>query len=207
MARFNEPAARSEDLKNRSLAAALCRTGSIWNAEGAMADKESNVPAKSSSGAPSLYSDFFDWHPLGALRRQMNNLFNESGLMKRGELEPFERFFLGGAASPAVDVVEKENEFAITAELPGLDEKNVEVKLSNGSLIISGEKKDEKEEKDKDYYFSERRYGSFRRAFRIPDGVDADKIEAAFDKGVLTVRLPKTEEAQKSEKKIDIKAK
>jgi HSP20 family protein len=172
-----------------------------------MAENESSVPAKNGAGAPSPYSDFLDWHPLGSLRRQLNSLFNEFGPIRRTEFEPFERFFLGGAASPAVDVVEKEKEFAITAELPGLDEKNVEVKLSNGSLIISGEKKVEKEEKDKDYYFSERRYGSFRRAFRIPEGVDPDKIEAAFDKGILTVRLPKTEEAQKSEKKIDIKTK
>ena len=111
------------------------------------------------------------------------------------------------AAIPAVDLVEREKEYAITAELPGLDDKNVEIKLSNGTLTISGEKKDEREEKEKDYYFSERRYGSFKRAFRVPDGVDADKIEAAFDKGVLTIRLPKTAEAQKAEKKIDIKSK
>lgn len=172
-----------------------------------MADKESNVPVKPGSGAPSTYSDFFDWHPLGALRRQINSLFNEFTPVGRTDIEPFERFFSAGSTLPAVDVVEKDKEFAITAELPGLDEKNVEVKLSNGSLVISGEKKDEREEKDKNHYFSERRYGSFRRAFRIPEGVDADKIEASFDKGVLTVRLPKTAEAQKAEKKIDIKAK
>jgi len=81
------------------------------------------------------------------------------------------------------------------------------VKLSNGTLTISGEKKDERENKEKDYYFSERRYGSFKRAFRLPEGVDTDKIEASFDKGVLTVRLPKTTEARKAEKKIEIKPK
>ncbi len=81
------------------------------------------------------------------------------------------------------------------------------MKLSNGFLTISGEKKEEKEEKKEGYYFSERRFGSFQRAFRIPEGVDADKIEAAFEKGVLTVRLPKTPEAQKAQKTIQIKTK
>lgn len=171
-----------------------------------MADKETKVPVKTGSGAPSAYSDLLDWHPLGVLRRQINSLFNDLPLRKT-DFEPFERFFSGWPSMPAVDIVEKEKEFAITAELPGLDDKNVEIKLSNGSLIISGEKRDEREEKEKDHYFSERRYGSFKRAFRLPEGVDEDKIEASFDKGVLTVRLPKTEAAQKSEKKIDIKTK
>ena len=120
---------------------------------------------------------------------------------------PWNGFSRGGRRCRPWKLVEKDKEFAITAELPGLDEKNVEVKLSNGNLVISGEKKDEREEKDKDHFFSERRYGSFKRVFRVPEGVDADKIDAAFDKGVLTVRLPKTAEAQKPEKKIEIKAK
>ena len=91
-------------------------------------------------------------------------------------------------------------------ELPGLDEKNVEIKLSNHTLTIKGEKKEEKEEKDKDYYLSERRYGSFQRSFQVPEGVDTGKIDASFSKGVLTVKLPKTAEAQKAEKKITVKA-
>ena len=91
--------------------------------------------------------------------------------------------------------------------MPGLDDKNVEVKLSNGVLTIGGEKKEEKEEKKEGYYFSERRYGSFKRAFQVPAGVDAEKIEASFEKGVLTIRLPKTAEAQKAKKTIEIKAK
>jgi HSP20 family protein len=86
-----------------------------------------------------------------------------------------------------------------------MDEKNIEVNFSDGTLTIKGEKKDEKEEKNKDYYLSERRYGSFQRSFSVPDGVDAEKIEAAFKNGILTVTLPKTPEAQKKEKKIEIK--
>jgi HSP20 family protein len=87
-----------------------------------------------------------------------------------------------------------------------MDERNIELKLSNNTLTIKGEKKEDKEERLKDYYLSERRYGSFTRSFPVPDGVDTAKIEAAFAKGVLTIKLPKTAEAQKSEKTIAIKA-
>jgi HSP20 family protein len=80
------------------------------------------------------------------------------------------------------------------------------VKVVDGSLSIKGEKQEEKEEKKKEYYLHERRFGSFERSFELPDGVDADKIEAAFKKGVLTVTLPKKPEAQKPAKKIEVKA-
>ncbi len=108
--------------------------------------------------------------------------------------------------APAVDLAEKDDAYEITAELPGLDEKDVEIKLSNHTLTIKGEKSEEKEDKQKDYYLSERRYGSFQRSFQLPEGVDADKIDANFAKGVLTVKLPKTAEAKKGEKKITVKA-
>ena len=110
------------------------------------------------------------------------------------------------ATAPAVDVAETEKAYEITAELPGMDEKNVEVKFADGVLTVKGEKQEEKEEKKKDYYLSERSYGSFQRAFQVPDGVDADKIEASFKNGVLTVTMPKSAEAQKSAKKITVKA-
>ena len=91
--------------------------------------------------------------------------------------------------------------------MPGLTEKDIEVKVSNGNLMIKGEKKEEKEEHEKDYHLSERRYGSFVRSFAVPEEVDVDKIEAAFEKGVLKVKLPKSAEAKASEKKIEIKTK
>jgi len=87
-----------------------------------------------------------------------------------------------------------------------MDEKNIDVKVADGTLTIKGEKQEEKEEKKKDYYLRERSFGSFERSFAIPEGVDADKIEASFKKGVLTLTLPKKPEAQKPAKKIDIKA-
>jgi HSP20 family protein len=87
-----------------------------------------------------------------------------------------------------------------------MDEKNIDVKVADGTLTIKGEKQEEKEEKKKDYYLRERSFGSFERSFAIPEGVDADKIEASFNKGVLTLTLPKKPEAQKPVKKIDVKA-
>ena len=106
---------------------------------------------------------------------------------------------------PAVDVSETDKAYEITAELPGMDEKNVEVKVATGVLTIKGEKQDEKEEKKKDYYMRERSFGSFERTFAVPDGVDSDKIDANFKKGILSVTLPKNAEAQKAEK-IAVKA-
>ena len=107
---------------------------------------------------------------------------------------------------PAIDIAESEKGYEIKAELPGMDEKGIEVKVTDGSLTIKGEKQEEKEEKEKDYYLQERRYGSFERSFELPDSVDPDKIEASFKKGVLTVTLPKKAEAQKPAKKIEVKA-
>jgi HSP20 family protein len=90
----------------------------------------------------------------------------------------------------------------ITAELPGMEEKDIEVNVSDDVLTIKGEKK---EGKKKDHYVSERHYGSFQRSFHIPDGVDANKIEASFQNGLLTVTLPKTAEPPKQAKKIEVK--
>jgi HSP20 family protein len=108
-------------------------------------------------------------------------------------------------AAPAVDISESDKAYEITAELPGMDEKDIEVKVVNGNLMIKGERQEQKEEKQKDYYLHERRFGSFERHFQVPEGADADKIEASFKKGVLTVTLPKKPEAQKPAKKIEVK--
>jgi HSP20 family protein len=151
-----------------------------------------------------------EWAPLASLRREIDRLFEDFGFGGRMfgrsmfDIEPFWRGGLSFGKTPAVDIVEKDKEFEITAELPGLDEKNVEVKFADGFLTIKGEKREEKEEKKKDYYLSERRFGSFQRSFQVPDSVDPDKISASFKNGVLTVTLPKSPEAQKKEKKIAI---
>ena len=110
-----------------------------------------------------------------------------------------------GFAVPAVDVTEDDKAYRIAAELPGMDEKDVEVAVSGDTLTIKGEKRQERETKEPNYYLSERSYGSFQRAFALPDGIDRDKIDASFAKGVLTVTLPKTAEVQQQAKKIAVK--
>lgn len=111
----------------------------------------------------------------------------------------------GKTLLPSVDLVEHAGDYQLVAELPGLDEKTVEVKLVNGSLVIKGEKTTQRDEVEGDYHVSERRFGSYERAFTLPEGVDPAKIVATVAKGILTVTLPKTDEARK-ETKIPVRA-
>jgi HSP20 family protein len=120
------------------------------------------------------------------------------------DIQPFWRGDLW-SRTPAVDIVDKENAYELSAELPGMDENSIDVKFADGTLTIKGEKRDEREEKKKNFHLAERRYGSFQRSFSVPGGVDADRIEANFKNGVLTVTLPKTLQARKNEKKIPVK--
>jgi len=152
------------------------------------------------------------WRPFESLRRDVYRLFEDFDRDLRRPLrrsafdvEPFWRRQLKWGGALAVDVVETGSAYELAADLPGIDEKNIEVKLAQGGLTIKGEKQEEKEEKKKDYYLHERQIGSFERHFALPEGVDTDKIEASFKNGVLTVRLPKKPEAIKPEKKIEVK--
>ena len=175
-----------------------------------MAEPATKLPSKTEAETPARVGG--EWPPLANLRREIDRLFDDFGFdggrraLGRSVfgIEPFWRGELTFGTTPAVDVVEKDKEYEITAELPGLDEKNVEVKFADGFLTIKGEKREEKEEKKKDYYLSERRFGSFQRLFQVPESVDPDKIMANFKNGMLTVTLPKSPEAQKKEKKIAI---
>lgn len=150
-----------------------------------------------------------------SFRNDMQRLFDQfwgrgflPSLPRAFDVEPLGRRWLSGAfATPAVDFAEDDKAYHITAELPGMSEKDIDVTVSGDTLTIKGEKRDEKEEKAKNYYLSERSYGSFQRSFTLPEGVDRDKVEAAFAAGVLTLTLPKTPEAVKQQKKIEIKAK
>jgi HSP20 family protein len=172
-----------------------------------MVEPAPKTPVKSTEKTPAQA----EWHPLGHLRREIDRLLDDWSSWRRPfgrtlfDVEPFWRGAAEWGGVPAVDIAENEKEYEINAELPGMDEKDIDVKFADGRLTIKGEKREEKEEKDKNYYLSERRYGSFQRSFQVPDGVDTDKIEANFKNGVLTVRLPKSAEAQKREKKIAIK--
>ncbi|QXX74198.1 Hsp20/alpha crystallin family protein [Methylovirgula sp. HY1] len=182
-----------------------------------MTDATSKIPIKTEkkpTAAPATIGmSFGSWEPLETLRREIDHMFGR--VLEPGWRLPFSQpsLFdfsaprdLGRGIAPAVDVVEKDKDFEIIAELPGLDEKNIEVKLSNGTLVIKGEKTEEKEEHDKDYHICERRFGSFSRSFQIPPSVDTSRIDAHFSKGVLTVKMPKSAEAMKGEKTIEVKA-
>ena len=142
--------------------------------------------------------------PVVALQREINRVFD--GFWRAFE-HPFSGWFEGrvGLGAPRVDVAETDAGVEVTAELPGMDEKDIEVAVSNDLLTIKGEKKHEREEKKKGYYLAERSYGSFYRAIQLPAGVDGSKATAEFKKGVLTVTAPRTAEAAAKVKKIAVK--
>lgn len=178
-----------------------------------MTDTRTQVPVKMEK-TPARGSSLQAWYPFDGLHREIDRLFDN---FNRGfwrspfrrsmfDVEPSMSGLSSWAGEPAVDISESDQAFEIKMELPGMDEKDVEVKLANGGLTIRGEKQEEKEERKKDYYLQERHFGSFERYFRLPDGVDPNKIEASSRKGVLTVTLPKNPEAQKATKKIEVKA-
>jgi HSP20 family protein len=144
-----------------------------------------------------------DVSPFLALHRQMNRLFDD--VFRGFDLAPFGDPFLERSMSwPNIEVSETDKDVKVAAELPGLEEKDIEVECASGVLSIKGEKKTETE--DKDRRFSERYYGRFER--RIPaENVDQDKVSAAFKNGVLTVTLPKLPEAKSNVKRIAINGK
>ena len=138
------------------------------------------------------------------MRQEMDRVFErfESGWPRWPSV-----FGGGGGARlmvPTIDVREDAKSITIEADLPGVDEKDVSVTLANGVLTIKGEKKHEREEKE-NYYLAERSFGSFEQSLSLPDTIDDNKVEARFDKGVLTVTAAKKPEAVKAERKIEIK--
>jgi HSP20 family protein len=172
-----------------------------------MAENVTNLPIKREKSAAPSSTEL--WRPFETLRGEIDRMFDDFG---RGLWPSWGRSLSGAAPqmssllTPAVDVVESEKSYEITTELPGMDEKNIEVKLADGILTIKGEKQEAKEEKEKNYYRRERSYGAFERSFEVPETVQVDKIEANFSKGVLKLMLPKKAEAQKPAKKIEVKA-
>ena len=172
-----------------------------------MAEAAAKLPVQKSA-APARANERT---PFESLRREIDRLFDDFHPFgwrlpsRMLDIEAPRMSRLEWPVAPAMDLVEKDDVYEITAELPGLDDKNVEIKLNNRTLTIKGEKSEEKQDKQKDYYLSERRFGSFQRSFQLPDGVDVDRIDASFTKGRLTVKLPKTSEARQAEKKITVK--
>jgi HSP20 family protein len=136
-----------------------------------------------------------------SMQREINNMFDH--------------FYRGGAVddgslgtslwTPAVDVAEQDGEFQVKIELPGVSKDDVKITMQDNILTIRGEKKQEKESKGSNYHRVERSYGSFQRSFTLPTSVKADKVEATYGDGILSIKLPKAEEAKP--KQIDVKVK
>jgi HSP20 family protein len=144
------------------------------------------------------------WEPFLSLRREIDRLFDDMTWRpsRLFEMRPWTRV----PTLPAADIVEKDGDFVMTLDVPGMDEKDIEVKLSDDAVTIRGEKTEEKEEEKEDYRLSERRHGSFVRTFSLPDSVDADKISATYGKGVVKLVMPKTDSAKRKQRKIEVKA-
>lgn len=143
--------------------------------------------------------------PFYSLQREVNQLFDD--FFREVDVAPFG--FVGGPLktfSPSIDIKETDEEIIVKAELPGMDEKDVDVNLLEDRLTIKGEKKEEKEDKGSDYHRMERSYGSFNRVIVLPERIDTKKADALFKNGVLTVTLPKAEGAKVKGQKIPIKA-
>ncbi len=132
---------------------------------------------------------------LAGIQDEMDRLFDTS-LRHRGVFD--------GAFSPAIDMVVEKDNVIVKADLPGLTKDDVTVSLQDNYLTITGEKKHEFEQKETNYFVSERAYGSFTRAVELPTAVDAKKIEARFKDGVLEVTLPKTEEAKPKQIEVNV---
>lgn len=142
---------------------------------------------------------------MDVFQRHMNRMFEDFVGGRFGRME-IPDIWHGYDMLPSLDQTEDDNAYCIAVELPGMDENDVQLTLIDDMLTIRGEKKVEDEEKGKDFYRSERSYGTFRRTVTLPREVDIEKIDATFDKGVLKITLPKTEEAKEKVKKIDVKA-
>ncbi len=144
-------------------------------------------------------------HPLGVFHREFDHLFEN--LWRGFDLPTLGRYEVSfGGMVTRMDVTEDEDRIRVAVELPGMDEKDVEVVLSDNVLTIKGEKKVEREETEKPHAYMERSYGSFHRSIPLDVEVVAEKVEATFEKGVLTINLPKTAEAKKPYRKVPIRA-
>lgn len=145
-----------------------------------------------------------DDDPFALMRREMDRVFDDfmHGFGTPAASLP------EGVISPRVNVVEKENSLEITAELPGVDQKDIELDLSEGMLTLKAEHKQEKEEggEDERYHVVERAYGTYMRRFAIPFESDQDKVEARFENGVLNVSVPRSAEAEKRTRKIEVRS-
>ncbi len=158
-------------------------------------------------------------HPLLGLRQEVDSLFDN--FFSNFSLGPFGRnpdefnlfpkmstaTILNRGFTPSMDVTETDDEFLISAELPGMNEKDIDLSLTDGQLVIKGEKKDERETKEEGRHLMERHYGSIYRSMPLPEGIDEDTIDATYDKGILSITVKKTEGTKKETRRVEVKTK
>jgi HSP20 family protein len=157
------------------------------------------VPTRTTPTMPDIWQAF---------RGEMDRVFDRFGFPMMGSMfdaTPFARWENPAMTAPAIDITEDAAAYKLTAELPGMTEQDIEVALRGDVLTLKGEKKEEKETDEAEMHLSERSYGAFARSFTLPEGVDADKIGAAFANGVLTLTLPKAAAAMPPAKTIEVK--
>ncbi len=170
-------------------------------------DSAASVPVRRSGGQIVSPEDKA-LHPVFQLRREMDRLFES--VFRGVGLSPFNTDFFtpltsSGLLKPQVDIAAADNEYTITVEVPGVSEKDVTIEIADNNMIIRGEKKQEKEEKDKNYYRIERSYGSFQRLLSMPEDADQDSIKAKFKNGVLTIKMPRKDVPKSGVKRVEIK--
>jgi len=174
-----------------------------------------DLPKTKKTKAPPASQE--EQHPLLGLRQEVDSLFDN--FFSNFSLGPFARYRddfdpfrkIGAALTPShgfmpsMDVKETDKEFRVSAELPGMDEGDIELSLADGQLVIKGEKKEETKTDEEGHHLMERHYGSIYRSLAMPEEVDEDSVEATYDKGVLTVTLKKMESKKKAAKSVKIK--
>lgn len=173
----------------------------------------SSAPA--AGGAQKLPVDTPERPPLAALRQEMDRLFDDFftsspfAMLRRRQLDadPWRRLqSVFDATVPVVDVVERNGEYRITAEMPGLTQADIDIAIAGGVLTVKGEKKQESVEEKQDYIVAERRYGAFQRSFPIPDDADPEATAANMRDGLLTITMPKRADAASRRRKIEVKS-
>jgi HSP20 family protein len=170
---------------------------------------KSNGKKKSSETA--VPAEIEPRHPFHMLHGQIDRLFDDFykdwsfGPTRGSWLRPFGKAMDISQVDLSADIVEKDNGYEISVEMPGVDEKDTSISVTDGTITIKGEKKTEHEEKKDSYYLTERSFGSFQRSFRLPDDVADDRIDAKYAKGVLTVTMPKTKSPKAKARNIEIK--
>jgi len=172
-----------------------------WFRDDVSQSASNHIPIKKSADKTVANSDVFWGNPWVDLHRQIDRLFD--GMMTRSQFPSLD-YGLAQSFTPSLDVAVEDDKYSVSVEMPGMDERNVNIELSGNLLTIRGEKKEEKEDKDKHYYRVERRYGSFQRSLNLPDDVDLEKIQATMNKGVLQLQLPRDSQRRPSARKIEV---